>query len=53
MTRQDIYKMLVKDGHSPQKALEIAIDFERGNATARAWVVLAAQAQKGRGDKCG
>ncbi len=38
MTRDEICKLLTDAGHSPAKALEIAIDYERGNDYATKWV---------------
>lgn len=40
--------LLVRAGHSPEKAVEIAIDFERGDEFAMKWVrYLEAQDEKG------
>lgn len=36
--RQSIIRVLVDEGHSPTKALEIAIDLERGEAYAASWL---------------
>lgn len=40
MTRQQVYQLMKSVGHSALKALEIAIDYERGDAHARQWVAL-------------
>lgn len=39
--RKTIASWLVAYGHSPAKALEIAIDYERGDKIAQAWVAIA------------
>ena len=36
--RPQIIAALVQDGHSPNNALEIAIDAERANVHAMAWI---------------
>lgn len=38
MTRKQVYDAAKKYGHSPQAALEIAIDYERGLDHAMKWV---------------
>ena len=38
MTKQQVYELLKRAGHSAAKALEIAIDFERGDEIAKQWV---------------
>lgn len=40
MTRQQVYQLMKSAGHSVAKAMEIAIDYERGDAHARQWVAL-------------
>lgn len=38
MARKEIIRKLVDHGHSAAKALEIAIDYERGSEHARRWL---------------
>ena len=38
MSRSEIVQILVEHGHSADKALSIAIDYERGDCWARQWV---------------
>ncbi len=40
MTKRDLMiRLLTRAGHSPAKALQIAIDFERGSEKAQEWIV--------------
>lgn len=38
MDRKHIIAALVRHGHSAEKALEIAIDYERGDGFAKTWL---------------
>jgi hypothetical protein len=38
MTRNQVYELMKRVGHSAAKALEIAIDYERGDKHAKQWV---------------
>lgn len=38
MTQKELTDALIKAGHSPNKALELAIDVFRGDNITRAWV---------------
>lgn len=38
MARSQVYRLAYAAGHTPLKALEIAIEYERGNAHAVRWV---------------
>jgi hypothetical protein len=55
MTRQQVYELLKRVGHSPTKAMEIAIDYERGTKLAQQWVAVMAQEEKHEATKrlCG
>ena len=48
MDRMDAYAVLRREGHSPEKALEIAIDYERGDRYAVKWVHGLAERQGSR-----
>ena len=39
--QQQIYDLLKRAGHSAAKALEISIDYERGDKIAKQWVAVA------------
>ena len=51
MDRKALIAKIVAKRHSPAKALEIAIDVERGNAHAIAWLnALGVARWRGKGD---
>jgi hypothetical protein len=40
MTRKPLIQELVRAGHSAEKALQIAIDVERGDGRAKLWIFV-------------
>lgn len=38
ITKAQVYDLLKREGFSPMKALEISIDWERGDGRAKRWV---------------